>query len=229
MGSARAGLVIGVLMGLAIGGPLAILTYGSIRDAVQSGEEMNFSLDNFTTDVPPAQLAQVCVLAPRLCTRVCFVLAARLRRAFPPNPAARVTSAVTSLQKIKNDWGLARHFIWWQLLQASLVCCSVGLASGLIATLAATAAQVALSSSSLDVSDGDAIPPSAPFLHPAHDAAFLIQLCSIAAPRSQIFGTNCCPCDKSVWRDNLQPQHAHGTTCPLFHYFSLVYKAVWHG
>merc|ERR1712216_979436 len=100
-------------MGLAIGGPLAILTYGSIRDAVQSGEEMNFSLDNFTTDVPPAQLAQ----------------------------------------KIKDDWGLARDFIWWQLLQASLVCCSVGMASGLIATLAATAAQEALSSSSLAVSD----------------------------------------------------------------------------
>lgn len=58
-----------MLMGLAIGGPLAILTYGSIRDAVQSGEGMNFSLDNFTTDVPPAQLAQVCVVARRLPAR----------------------------------------------------------------------------------------------------------------------------------------------------------------
>jgi len=75
MVSARAGLGIGLMMGLAIGGPLAILTYGSIRDAVQSGEEMNFSLDNFTTDVPPAQLAQVCALAPRLRARVVCLLA----------------------------------------------------------------------------------------------------------------------------------------------------------
>jgi hypothetical protein len=48
-------------MGLAIGGPIALITYGSIKDAIQSGQDMHFSLDNFTTDVPPAQLAQVCV------------------------------------------------------------------------------------------------------------------------------------------------------------------------
>jgi hypothetical protein len=46
-------------MGLAIGGPLALITYGSIKDAIQSGQDMRFSLDNGTTDVPPAQLAQV--------------------------------------------------------------------------------------------------------------------------------------------------------------------------
>jgi hypothetical protein len=50
-------------MGLAIGGPIALITYGSIKDAIQSGQDMHFSLDNFTTDVPPAQLAQVCVPA----------------------------------------------------------------------------------------------------------------------------------------------------------------------
>ena len=50
-------------------------------------------------------------------------------------------------QAIQDDWGKARNYIWWQLLQAEIVCCSVGLGSGLIATVAATAAQDALSCS----------------------------------------------------------------------------------
>eukprot|EP00277_Geminigera_cryophila_P008556 CAMPEP_0179406348 /NCGR_PEP_ID=MMETSP0799-20121207/837_1 /TAXON_ID=46947 /ORGANISM="Geminigera cryophila, Strain CCMP2564" /LENGTH=131 /DNA_ID=CAMNT_0021177387 /DNA_START=81 /DNA_END=476 /DNA_ORIENTATION=+ len=103
-----AGLFIGVFMGLLIGGPTAIITYGSINDAVLNGKHYDFSLDNYTTDVPPSVLAK----------------------------------------RIEDNWDAARTYIWWQLQQSIIVCCCVGLGSGLIATVAATAAQDALSGSS---------------------------------------------------------------------------------
>jgi len=60
-------------------------------------------------------------------------------------------------QRIEDNWDAARTYIWWQLQQSIIVCCCVGLGSGLIATVAATAAQDALSGSSHNNGQWDGI------------------------------------------------------------------------
>eukprot|EP00286_Rhodomonas_abbreviata_P007246 CAMPEP_0181338546 /NCGR_PEP_ID=MMETSP1101-20121128/28697_1 /TAXON_ID=46948 /ORGANISM="Rhodomonas abbreviata, Strain Caron Lab Isolate" /LENGTH=128 /DNA_ID=CAMNT_0023449289 /DNA_START=136 /DNA_END=522 /DNA_ORIENTATION=+ len=52
------GLVLGIMLGTLIGAPMAIVTYGSITDALRNNKDSTFSLDNGKTDIPGSVLAQ---------------------------------------------------------------------------------------------------------------------------------------------------------------------------
>mmetsp|Transcript_68067 Transcript_68067/g.168181 ORF Transcript_68067/g.168181 Transcript_68067/m.168181 type:complete len:137 (-) Transcript_68067:400-810(-) len=51
------GLVLGLMLGLLIGAPMALVTWGSIDDAIKNNEGRDFSLDNGKTDIPGSVLA----------------------------------------------------------------------------------------------------------------------------------------------------------------------------
>jgi len=52
------GLVLGIMLGTMIGAPMALVTWGSILDAVKNNEKRTFSLDNGATDIPGNVLAE---------------------------------------------------------------------------------------------------------------------------------------------------------------------------
>mmetsp|Transcript_8137 Transcript_8137/g.15935 ORF Transcript_8137/g.15935 Transcript_8137/m.15935 type:complete len:139 (+) Transcript_8137:189-605(+) len=58
------GLLLGLLLGLLIGAPMALVTYGSINDAIRNNQNRDFSMDNGKTDIPGSVLAEQVLANP---------------------------------------------------------------------------------------------------------------------------------------------------------------------
>eukprot|EP00960_Hanusia_phi_P036984 752636-Hanusia_phi.AAC.1 len=57
IGGSLLGLFVGLMVGIMIGAPMALVTYGSITDAIVNNQDKTFSLDKNKTDIPGVVLA----------------------------------------------------------------------------------------------------------------------------------------------------------------------------